>query len=836
MQNSTATLTCPHPSCQTPNPEGNKFCLKCGSFLPRNYLWLLASGELGSVIPGTLLGDRYLLKTDRIVLDTRPGLAPETPEEIPPYIAPYLKLFAHRIHVPQVYGRVPPSEDAATSDLWLLESVPIEVDGDKACLFPAFTESWRDASPLRQLNWLWQMASLWSPFARVGVASSLFDPQWLRVEGGILRLAQLRADTETPTLQNLGRVWSKWVEGTAVPMRDFLHRLCQLLIEGRVRKSEQLIALLDRGLTVVGEAGSRQVEIFTLSDRGPSRTRNEDACYPDSGTTEDALPEALAIVCDGVGGHEGGDVASGIAIETIARNLQPCLNTQDRLSVAALTSALETSIYKANDAISAQNNHEQRQGRQRMGTTVAIGLTHAHEFYITHVGDSRAYRITPKGCHQLTLDDDVASREVRLGYALYRNALQQVAAGSLVQAIGMGSSNTLYPNINRTILDEDCLFLLCSDGLSDYDRVEQYWEDELLPALAGQIALAEAAGKLVSIANTLNGHDNVTVALIRVRVTPPYPKSIEPSLLLDCLDSLPSNSPLSQARPPKVSAAATADVDETEELPTRLVVPPSPPRSTSLLPAAIALLSLGLALSAAGYFAYRNQPDLKKWVDGRLGRETAVSPTPTAAPPAEAILALDRQVPIRLLAGTQLWKAPGEQTKGFEEVPAETLLQVVNRQEIDGEFWLEMQVCQRPQTDATLAEKGTDNSEKTEPSVDANANSNEPQAAPQPAESTDRETSSPAADPSSDAATPSASPAPPSNEKPKESAGETPSPDPDNTSSPPPEAKEKPPSATFWIVDAELGRVGFETIEAESTDSKACQSRSASIPSEEVEK
>ncbi|RMG07592.1 MAG: hypothetical protein D6728_16355 [Cyanobacteria bacterium J055] len=285
MQNPTATLTCPHPSCQTPNPEGNKFCLKCGSFLPRNYLWLLAAGELGSVTPGTLLGDRYLLKTDRIVLDTRPGLPPETPEEIPPYIAPYLKLFAHRIHVPQVYGRVASSGDAATSDLWLLESVPIEVDGDKARLFPALTESWRDASPLRQLNWLWQMASLWSPFARVGVASSLFDSQWVRVEGGILRWVQLSADAETPTLQQLGRVWSKWVEGTAVPMRDFLHRLCQLLIEGQIRQSEQLIALLERGLTVVGAAGSRRIEIFTLSDRGPSRTRNEDACYPDSGTT-----------------------------------------------------------------------------------------------------------------------------------------------------------------------------------------------------------------------------------------------------------------------------------------------------------------------------------------------------------------------------------------------------------------------------------------------------------------------------------------------------------------------------------------------------------------------
>lgn len=827
MQNPTATLHCPNPSCQTLNPEGNQFCLKCGSFLPKHYLWSLADGKIDRARSPKLLNDRYLWKTERILLDTRPGLLPETPEDVPPHIAPYLKLFAYRIHVPQVYGRISRSSQTAHPDIWLLEQAPICVEGSEkndVCLQPALTEAWSSASPMRQLNWLWQIANLWSPLLQVGVASSLLDPQWVRVEGATVRLLELAEDVQTPTLKQLGQFWSRWIGGTAVPMRDFLHRLCGLLTEGQVHSAEHLVTLLDRGLAVVGREWGRRIEVRTLSDKGPSRTRNEDACYPPSGTTGKVTPETLTIVCDGVGGHEGGDVASRIAIEAISGHLQPFLHPRDGVSFDTLSSALETSIYEANNAISAQNNQEKRQGRQRMGTTVAIGLTHAHELYITHVGDSRAYRITSKGCRQLTLDDDVASREVRLGYAFYRNALQQVAAGSLVQALGMGSSNTLYPNINRTIVDEDCLFLFCSDGLSDYDRVEQYWADELLPVLEGKIELGEAARKLVSIANTLNGHDNVTVALIRIQVAPADAKSISPSLLLDQLDSLPISR--SQTQPPV--NIASSDSSESEDLPTQVIVRQSPSRAASILPMAIALLTAGLALAGAGYFAYLRQPVVRKWVDDRLGREIAASPSPSVSVPSDAVLALDGQVPIRIQTGTQLWKVPGERTEGFEEVPAETILQVVNQQEIEENLWLELRVCQRSSTAASPTPEGTTPEaaiETTKPSSSPEAKDNKPQETPTPkaepkAEEADRTK-----------ATSSASPTPKSDEK----KGETETADPSNSSpsnndDKDSEEAETLESETFWIIAAELDRIGFEMLESDGSQSESVSSES--VPSD----
>jgi protein phosphatase len=187
---------------------------------------------------------------------------------------------------------------------------------------------------------------------------------------------------------------------------------------------------------------------------------------------------------------------------------------------------LERAVAKANDKISQRNDNEHRQGRQRMGTTIVMALPIAHEIYIAHVGDSRAYWITHHGCHQVTLDDDVASREVRLGYALYREALEHRGSGSLVQALGMSKSTSLHPTSQRFIVDEDAVFLLTSDGLSDFDRVEESWETEILPLLSGKTSIEDVAQRLIEIANTKNGHDNATIALVHYHVEYSEPETI----------------------------------------------------------------------------------------------------------------------------------------------------------------------------------------------------------------------------------------------------------------------------------------------------------------------
>jgi protein phosphatase len=121
----------------------------------------------------------------------------------------------------------------------------------------------------------------------------------------------------------------------------------------------------------------------------------------------------------------------------------------------------------------------------------------------------------------MTLDDDLATREVRLNGILYRQALGMSSSGSLFQALGMNSSTALHPNIRRMIVDEECIFLLCSDGISDRDRVDQYWQTEILPVLEGKVDLATACQRTINMANTHNGHDNSTVALVHCQVKQP---------------------------------------------------------------------------------------------------------------------------------------------------------------------------------------------------------------------------------------------------------------------------------------------------------------------------
>jgi protein phosphatase len=532
MENDAATFYCPNELCQAANPLTNKFCQQCSTPIPKRYLWVVGD-KLSVSNPGELIAARYLVISHSLVLDTKPGLAPQTPElDSFEQIRPYLRLFPYRLHVPQIYGILPSAERSQEQEILLLEKPPLKLDNisHQAELASKLTAVWSEATSSRQLNWLWQIAYLWQPLTSEGVASSLLEPELLRTEGQLVRLLELRTDMHrSPTLFQLGECWQQWFLSGAKPaIAEFLQDICSSLIKGEIHSSEQLVAILDRGLAEVGREQTHTIKIATKSDTGPSRQRNEDACYPPSGTsiTKPPSPTALAIVCDGIGGHEGGNVASNLAIESIIQQLQDITRSRyDYIDPNVVLGDLEQAAAVANDKISQRNDNEHRQGRQRMGTTLVMALPLAHEMYVAHVGDSRAYWITRQGCYQVTLDDDVASREVRLGYAIYRDVVQQGASGSLVQALGMNASSSLHPTAQRFILDEDCVFLLCSDGLSDFDRVEQYWETEVLPIITDKLDVMKATEKLVEIANHQNGHDNVTIAILHYQVKYSEPKS-----------------------------------------------------------------------------------------------------------------------------------------------------------------------------------------------------------------------------------------------------------------------------------------------------------------------
>lgn len=683
MENDAATLYCPNEPCQAANPLTHKFCQRCSTPLPKRYLWVVGD-SLSVDSAGEILGDRYLIINESVVLDTKPGLLPQTPElENNHPLKPYLRLIPYRLHIPQVYGVIPPTENNL-QQIFLLEKSPLLVGNlpQQVRLCEEFTHAWSYATSMRQLHWLWQIANLWQPFKSEGVVSSLLNPYLLRVEGPLVRLLELHPDSNTaPELSQLGQFWQQLREEAKPAIAEFIDQISYQLIQGEIRSSEVLVAVLDQGMTELGKSQTATIQISTQTDTGPSRQRNEDACYPPSGTLLSKPPQsnALAIVCDGIGGHEGGNVASNLAIETIQQQVQQLTNVPvDHIEPSLVIADLERAVAIANDKISQRNDSENRQGRKRMGTTLVMALPIAHEMYITHVGDSRAYWITRHGCYQVTLDDDVASREVRLGYAVYREAVQQGGSGSLVQALGMSPSSSLHPTAQRFIIDEDGVFLLTSDGLSDYDRVEDYWETEVLPILTGEENnIVNVVERLVNIANTKNGHDNVTIALVNCQV-----KYSEPQISLKAVipEGINIKTVNLTAKPQQLTSP-----DNNSEQKTRVV--------TNNLPNKIGKLPLNLLVplflvATAGVFGY--------WVMLFRSQYTTRTATPTETVP----LATERpkiERSLNNLASGWIIKTNSEITVNQQKLRPESFLEVIdkksNPQPASGGYDVYLRLC-----------------------------------------------------------------------------------------------------------------------------------------------
>ncbi|MEM8779126.1 MAG: protein phosphatase 2C domain-containing protein [Cyanobacteria bacterium P01_G01_bin.49] len=604
MTESVATTQCSNPECRTANPLSNKHCQKCQTPLMKRYLWALGDW-IESCEVGQLLDERYLIKADKIVLDTKPGIPPDFIEDIPDHIRTYLKLFYHRLHLPQIYTYYLSNHQSQPLQVCLLEygTVPLDQSGELRCpnLLPPLTEVWADAqdNPLRQLNWLWQIAKLWQPLESRQMVSSLLDPLLIRVNGGNIQLLELRQDEHSyHSVRELGKFWLSLIKGASPLIADYLQTLCEYLQRGKIPHSEYLLTYFDLALRQCGQWYQQKYQIFTNTDSGPTRDHNEDACYPERGNSTEFTNDEpyFTLVCDGIGGQDGGEIASQLAIDTLVEELPNLFVSRETWNSQDCLQQLRDVIGLANDRISERNDAENRQNRRRMGTTVVLTLIHGHEIYLGHVGDSRIYHITTSGCHQVTVDDDLASREVRLGYLFYRDAIKYPNSGALIQALGMASSVSLHPNVSHLMIDEDCVFLLCSDGLSDYDRVEQYWDGDIASLIAGEKDISTVGNQLIELANQKNGHDNVTISLVYGQISLTNAEKI-PLSMAEIEQSLVGLS--EQEADDKLLENTSPDPIPTEPLPSK-----TGSSSSSFKISPLFLSILGIVIIIAGVGAY----------------------------------------------------------------------------------------------------------------------------------------------------------------------------------------------------------------------------------------
>ena len=266
------------------------------------------------------------------------------------------------------------------------------------------------------------------------------------------------------------------------------------------------------------------------TDVGKQRDRNEDdfaaifqtRSINGKSQISDRSYRGLFVLCDGMGGHEGGAEASAIAVNSIIEQFQPFW-----VDTLPGSQKLEEIISNANQAIFIKNESEQRQALGRMGTTLVMLTIHDLEVAIAHVGDSRIYKVTnspnlpaedstksnlPK-LEQITRDHEVLNQLIDLGVDL-ETAQARPDAHQLTQALGPNPTNLLSPSIQIFSLTEPTLFLLCSDGLCDNDAIEQNWRSHLLPILNKEINLQTGLDNLIELGNNINGYDNLTAILV----------------------------------------------------------------------------------------------------------------------------------------------------------------------------------------------------------------------------------------------------------------------------------------------------------------------------------
>lgn len=249
------------------------------------------------------------------------------------------------------------------------------------------------------------------------------------------------------------------------------------------------------------------LEFFALTDTGKVREHNEDAyaIRPEFG---------LAVVADGMGGYNAGEVASAIAVETVSKEVARSIpqlvpgQTDPDTGLHYETLVLRDAISLANQQIfrSAHANQQHR----GMGTTVASALFWDNRVSLAHVGDSRIYRFRDGELAPLTKDHSVV-QEVLGDSSLSEEEAKQAFQSNLVtRALGV-EKRTVMDLVERSARPGD-VFLLCTDGLTNMV------DDEAMTKILIDKAkdLSDAGERLLQQANRNGGKDNISVLLVRV--------------------------------------------------------------------------------------------------------------------------------------------------------------------------------------------------------------------------------------------------------------------------------------------------------------------------------
>lgn len=249
---------------------------------------------------------------------------------------------------------------------------------------------------------------------------------------------------------------------------------------------------------------------FTAQSIGKVRTTNEDSVYATSITAAGNHHQTnfgLFIVADGMGGHVNGEIASSAAVNTISTyvldKLKPFIqnNNTQTSNNESLQELVQNAVHHAQETI--------LRVAPGAGTTLTMALVLNNQLTIGQIGDSRCYSYNNTGqLKLLTQDHSLVTRLVEIGHVSLEEAANHPQKHILYKALGQ--KGVLEADIETIHLSRNSVLVLCSDGLWG-----QVSDDAMASILMNTPTLSEAANKMVSMANSLGGPDNISLILVK---------------------------------------------------------------------------------------------------------------------------------------------------------------------------------------------------------------------------------------------------------------------------------------------------------------------------------
>lgn len=249
-----------------------------------------------------------------------------------------------------------------------------------------------------------------------------------------------------------------------------------------------------------------KIEYFGMTDVGRKRDKNEDSLLVDGEL-------GIFVVADGMGGHQGGEFASRIAVQTVsetmtqlARDPEATIATDRLFDRSQPGERLRYAIRIASSKIydeACQNPH-----LKGMGTTIVSLYIHEGRGFIAHAGDSRAYLLRQGQMKQVTSDHSLVAEQLRAGFITQAEIKNHKYKNIITRSVGF--QEDVEVDLTTVALESGDRFLLCSDGLSNLVD-----ESELQRVLAGS-SPKNACRRLIEAANQKGGDDNITLVIVSI--------------------------------------------------------------------------------------------------------------------------------------------------------------------------------------------------------------------------------------------------------------------------------------------------------------------------------